>query len=95
MKVASGMKAKKLRQLYLTVSMLSITYAAEVWYTGMDQPSGHTRKKGSVVITNKLRSTQHTVVKTITGTLETMTGGVLDVHTFLLPVDLMFSKVTW
>ena len=57
----------------------------------MDQPPGHTRKKGSVVITNKLRSTQHKVVKTITGTL---TCGVLDVHTFFLLVDLMFSKVT-
>ena len=67
MKVASGMKVKGLRQLYLTVSVPSITYAAEVWYTDVDQPLGHTRKKKSVVITNKLRSTQHKVEKQLQG----------------------------
>ena len=92
-KVASGMKAKELRQLYLTVSVPGITYAAEVWYTGVYQPSGHTRKKGLVVITNKLRSTQCKVEKTITWALATMADDVLDVHTFLLLLDLMFSKV--
>ena len=70
-----------------------ITYAAEVWYTGVYQPSGHTRKKGLVVITNKLRSTQCKVEKTITWALATMADDVLDVHTFLLLLDLMFSKV--
>ena len=92
-KVASGMKAKGLRQLYLTVSVLGITYAAEVWYTGVYQPTGHTKKKGSVAITNKLKSTQRKVVKTITGALATTAGDVLDIHAFLLPVDLMFRKV--
>jgi hypothetical protein len=33
----------------------------------VDQPWGHTRKKGSVVITNKLRSTQHKVEKQLQG----------------------------
>src|ERR1700720_3860668 len=87
------MKAKGLRQLYLTVSVPGITYAVEVWYTAVCQPSGHTRKKGSVAITNKLRSTQCKVAKTITGALATTAGDVLDIHAFLIPVDLMFRKV--
>lgn len=92
-KVSAGMKAKGLRQLYLTVSVPGITYAVEVWYTAIYQPSGHARKKGSVAITNKLRSTQRKVAKTITGALATTAGDVLDIHAFLLPVDLMFRKV--
>ena len=87
------MKAKGLRQLYLTVSVPGITYGAEVWYTAIHQPSGHARKKGSVAITNKIRSTQRKVAKTITGALATTAGDVLDVHAFLLPIDLMFRKV--
>ena len=45
------------------------------------------------MITNKLKSTQRKVAKTIMGALSTTAGDVLDVHSFLLPVDLMFRKV--
>ena len=87
------MKAKGLRQLYLTVSVPGITYGVEVWYTAICQPSDRARKIGSIVITNKLKSTQRKVAKTITGALSTTAGDVLDIHSFLLPVDLMIRKI--
>jgi hypothetical protein len=91
-KVVSGMGASGLRQLYLTVSVPGITYAAEVWYTGIHQPAGGTRKKGSVAITNKLKTTQCRVAKTIMGVLSTTVGDTMDVYAFILPVNLLFTE---
>ena len=71
----------------------SFTYGAEVWYTPTFKLTGAGKTKGSVAITNELRSTQRKVTKTITGALSSTTGDILDVHTNLLPIDLLFRKV--
>ena len=48
----------KARQLYTMVSVPGFTYGAEVWYTPTFKLAGAGKMKGSVAITNKLRSTQ-------------------------------------
>ena len=92
-KPASGMPASGVRQLYNTVAVPGLTYGAEVWYTGLYKPKEEGNTKGSVAITNKLRSIQHKVASTITGALRTTAGDTLDAHANLLPVDLLFNKV--
>jgi len=69
------------------------TYGAEVWYTPTFKPGRAGKKKGSVSITNKLRSSQRKVAKTITGALSTTAGDTLDIHANLFPIDLLLNKI--
>jgi ribonuclease HI len=77
----------------MTVSVPGFTYGAEVWYTPTIKTAGAGKTKGSVLITNKLRSTQCKVAKTVTGALSSTTGDILDVHANLFPIDLLFRKI--
>lgn len=54
---------------------------------------GPGKTKGSVSITNKLCSIQRKVTKSITGGLSTTARDVMDMHAYILPVDLLFSKI--
>ena len=84
-----------MRQLYNTVAVPGFTYGAEVWYTGLDKPSGTSKMKGSVALTNKLHSIQCTAAKTIMGALGTTAGDILDeVHANILPIDLLFTRLS-
>ena len=87
------MSASGVRQLYNTVAVPGFTYRAEVWYTGLHKPKEEGNTKGSVAITNKLRSMQRKVASTITGALRTTAGDTLDAHASILPVDLLLNKV--
>jgi hypothetical protein len=89
----NGLKPSDARQLYMTVSVPGFTYGAEVWYTPTFKTAGAGKMKGSVMITNKLRSTQRKVAKTITGALSSTAGDILDVHANLFPIDLLFRKI--
>jgi ribonuclease HI len=92
-RVTNGLKPSDARQLYMTVSVPGFTYGAEVWYTPTFKLAGAGKTKGSVAITNKLRSTQRKVAKTVTGALSSTAGDILDVHANLLPIDLLFRKI--
>jgi hypothetical protein len=87
------MPPSRVRQLYNTIAVPTFTYAADVWYTGTHKPGNSSKKWGSIAVTNKLVSVQRRVAKLITGSLSTTTGDVLDVHTNLLPIDLLFHKI--
>jgi ribonuclease HI len=94
-KSASGVSPSGVKQLYNTVAVPRFTYGAEVWYTYLHKPLGAKNTKGSVAITNKLRSTQRIVAKAITGGLSTTAGDIFDVHALLLPIDLLFCKLLY
>jgi hypothetical protein len=49
--------------------------------------------KGSVAITNKLCSVQCKVAIAITGGLSSTAGNILNIHTFILPINLLFCKL--
>ena len=67
-----------MKQLYNTVVVPRFSYRAEVWYTYLHKTESASRAKGSVAITNKLRSVQHKVAKSITGGLSTTAGDIMD-----------------
>jgi ribonuclease HI len=92
-KAASGVSSAGMKQLYNTVAVPRFTYGAEVWYTYLHKPVGSKKTKGSVAITNKLRSVQRKVAIAITGGLSSTAGDVLDIHAFILPIDLLFCKL--
>ncbi|KAF5378885.1 hypothetical protein D9615_006982 [Tricholomella constricta] len=92
-KISGGMPPHRIRQLYNTVAVPAFTYAADVWYTGIhNSPSGK-KRVGSVAVTKKLTPVQRHAAKLVTGSLSTTAGDVLDAHTNLLPVDLLYHKI--
>lgn len=92
-KSTSGVSTSGVKQLYVTVAIPRFSYAAEVWYTYLHKPESSSKTRGSVAITNKLRSAQRKVAKTIMGGLSTTAGDILDVHAYILPIDLLFCKL--
>jgi hypothetical protein len=94
-KAGSGLSTAGAKQLYNTVAVPRFSYGAEVWYTNVYKPPGAAKSKGSVAITKKLGSAQRKVAAAITGGLRTTAGDILDVHAYLLPIDLLFSKLLY
>jgi hypothetical protein len=92
-RVSGGMPPSCIRQLYNTVAVPAIMYAADIWYTGTHKPRNSSKKWGSIAVTNKLVSVQQHVTTLITGSLSSTAGDVLDAHANLLPVDLLFHKI--
>jgi len=92
-RVSGGMPPKRLRQLYNTVAVPAFTYAADIWYLGLHLSPKGLKCLGSITITKKLTSIQRRITRAITGALSTTAGNVLEAHTNLLPIDLLFNKV--
>ncbi|GLB41456.1 putative encoded by [Lyophyllum shimeji] len=92
-RISGGMPPHRIRQLYNTVAVPAFTYAADIWYTGVHSSLRGQKRLGSVAITNKLTSVQRRAAKLVTGSLSTAAGDVLDAHSNLLPVDLLYHKV--
>ena len=92
-KSANGLSTTGTKQLYNTVAVPRFTYGAEGWYTYLHKPESAAKTRGSVAITNKLHSVQCKVAKSVTGGLSTTAGDIMDVHAYILPVDLLFCKL--
>ena len=92
---ASSLCTARTKQLYNTVAVPRFTCGAEVWYSPIHKPSGASRSRGSVSINNKLQTSQRKVAAAITGGLKTTAGEVLDVHAYILPIDLLFNKLLY
>jgi hypothetical protein len=92
-KSASGVSFTGMKQLYNTVAVPRFSYGTKVWYTYLHKPEGAKKTKGSVAITNKLRSIQCKVAISITGGLSTTASDILEAHTYILPIELLFCKV--
>ena len=92
-RTASGISAGGMRQLYLSVAVPKITYAAEVWYTipHKTKPT-NLKRTGSVTFTNKVQSAQRKAVITMMGAMGTTAGDVLNAHAFIPPPHLLFLK---
>ena len=92
-KASSGVSTSGTKQLYNTVAVPRFSYGAEVWYTSPYKTENSKVSKGSVAITNKLRSVQRKIATAITGGMRTTAGDTLDVHAYILPIDLLFKKL--
>ena len=83
----------QMRQLYQAVAMPSFTYAADVWFTPICRDMGEERFRGSIGMACKLSTVQRMATTAVTGALCTSASDVMEVHTNLLPIELMFNKV--
>ena len=91
-RVSTGVNAKLMRQLYLTVALPKITYGIDIWYSPPTKPVGYTKNIGSVNALRRLQKTQRKVTLAITGSLKTSPTDLLDIHAGLLPTELALLK---
>ena len=88
-----GIRGHLARQLYTTVAIPKMHYAASVWLTLIRRKGDGMRKsKGSVGAATKLARVQRIVAIHITGALRTAANDILDAHADLLPIDLLIDK---
>ena len=90
---SSGINSKFMRRLYLAVAVPKLTYAADIWYTPIHLEEGHTRRSGSIGITNQLGRVQRMGTLAITGALRSTATDTADLHANILPIDLLLNKV--
>src|SRR6266481_4452938 len=86
-----GVRPSLMRQLYNSVAVPKMTYAADVWYTPVSKQLGRQRLSGLVGVTSKLVSLQRMATTAITGILRSTATDILDLHAGVLPVELLLQ----
>jgi ribonuclease HI len=86
-----GMPHQYIRQLYRSVVLPKIEYAAVVWYEPIRSVEGRKRVKGSVGIANRLSRIQRLAARAITGAFRTTATDMLEYHAFLYPMQLRLN----
>ena len=92
MKLATSVKLKLMRQLYLAVGLPKITYGINVWYTPLNRKEGQDKQSGSVTFLHNLTKIQQMAAHMMTGTLRTTPNNFVDTHMNLLPMELALAK---
>ncbi|CAG7855244.1 SubName: Full=Uncharacterized protein {ECO:0000313/EMBL:CCA77710.1}; Flags: Fragment [Serendipita indica DSM 11827] len=82
-----GLPIRSGRQLFNSVAIPRITYAADIWYTPLYTKPDSARRMGSVAITKKLQAVQRRAAIGITGAIRTTAGDTLDAHLNMLPIE--------
>src|ERR1700723_3573891 len=90
---SSRINSKFMRRLYLAVAVPKLTYTADIWYTPIHLEEGHTRRSGSIGITNQLGRVQRMGTLAITGALRSTATDTADLHANILPIDLLLNKI--
>lgn len=80
----------KTHQLYNTVAVAVFTYASNMWYTPPFKLPHSRNTWGSVQATKLIQSIQGHMLRFITGGLHDTAFDVLEVHTNIPPIDLLF-----
>ena len=83
---------KLIRQLYLAVALLKITYRINTWYAPPHKAPGTIKNTGSVGVLRALQRIQRVATLAITGALHTTPTDLLDAYAGLLPMELTLSK---
>ena len=96
-KPTQGLSHQYTCQLYLSVVVPKMVYAADIWYTPIchSEHNNHTRNKKAtrnVGFSNKLARVQHTATLHITGAMQSTTTDLLDTHADLLPIRFAMDK---
>ena len=93
-RTSTGLLAKGMRQLYVLIAILKMSYAANVWYTLLHKAAEMSKQwMGSITFTQKLQSAQHQATITMLGARCTTAGDILNTLAFLPPPHLLFLKV--
>lgn len=92
-RTSTGLSAKGMRQLYISVAMPKISYAADVWYTLPHKKNESSKQRtGSIGFTQKLQSIQRRAAIAMLGAMRTTAGDVLNTHAYLPPPHLFILK---
>ena len=83
-----GVPAKLIRQLYQSVAVPKITYAAVVWLQPTYSHSSEKRLRGSMGLARKIKSTQRAATLAITGAMRTT-----PTDSNLLPAHILFQQI--
>ena len=82
-----------MRQLYLTVAVPKMAYAAEVWYTLPHKTDPlHTKRTGSIPFTRSVQAAQRRAMINMLGAMRTTAGDMLNAYAFIPPPHLLFAK---
>ena len=92
---STGVKARLMRQLYLSVALPKITYGIDIWYTPPSKSAGCTRNLGSVGILRNLQKIQRIATLAITGTLRSSPNDYVDIHAKVYPMELALLKTCY
>jgi len=92
-KISTGMNAKLLIQLYITVAIPKMTYALDVWYTPPTKPLGRQRRTGSVSALRQMQKLQRLASLAIVGGMKSTPTDLLDAHAGLFPMELTLLRI--
>lgn len=92
-KSTSSMPPSCIKQLWNIVVVPAFTYAVDFLYTGIYTFLHSKTTYSSKVNTDKLTMVQRKAVKHISSILLLVAADTLEVHTHILPTDLLFHKV--
>lgn len=92
-RVSGGIKAKLMRQLYISVAIPKMTYALDVWYTPPSQAVGQKRNTGSVGVLRQMQKLQRIATLSIVGGMKSTPTDLLDAHAKIFPIELTFLRI--
>jgi ribonuclease HI/endonuclease/exonuclease/phosphatase family metal-dependent hydrolase len=92
-KPSTGVSARLMRRLYVSVAIPKITYGVDTWYTPPTKPAGQTKNSGSAGALRKLQKVQRIATLAITGALRSSPTDLVDIHAGILPIELTILKV--
>jgi ribonuclease HI len=81
-----------MRQLYNSVIMPKILYAADVWITPLEKKPNAKKTTGSVAAIRRLSSVQRIATIAITGAIRSTATNVLEAHANVLPMHLSIKR---
>ncbi|KZT20461.1 hypothetical protein NEOLEDRAFT_1075592, partial [Neolentinus lepideus HHB14362 ss-1] len=84
-KTKYGLSPKGVRQLYQSVAVRKVAYAADIWYTPICRVTTCKNKRGSVRVARRFATIQRAATTCITGGLRSTATDVLDAHANLWP----------
>jgi ribonuclease HI len=92
-KPSTGVSARLMRRLYITVAIPKITYGIDTWYTPPTKPAGQTKNSGSAGALRNLQKIQRIATLAISGALRSSPTDLVDIHAGTLPIELTLLKV--
>ena len=90
---ATGISPRQMRQLYQVVVVPSFSYAANIWFSPIERPTGCKMAWGSVGVACRLTSVQQIATMAITGALRTSATDVLEAHADLWPIEILLHRI--
>ena len=83
-----------MQQLYQAVAVPSFSYAADIWFSPIERPTGCKMAWGSVGVAWRLTSVQQIATTAITGALCTFTTDIFEVHADIWPIEILFHRMS-